>query len=60
MKLVYEMTLSLRFVQEVEELKNIKSDREYAENVAQMICDEAVFTDTVVTYDVLNSALNVS
>lgn len=59
MKAVYECTLKVKIVHDVEDLKNIKDNKEFAEDLAQMICDEATVTNGVGVVEVVESSLDV-
>ena len=51
----YKMVIEFEIVHELDELTELKSDREYAEDVAKMVCDESTNVNAVVTYDILES-----
>ena len=55
----YEMTLKVAVIHEVDEITEIKSDREFAESIATMICDEAVQVNAVAQCDIVSSSLDV-
>jgi hypothetical protein len=57
----YEMTLKVIVKQEIDKFpdENLKSDREYAENVCQMIADEAIVAGGVASYEIIESSINV-
>ena len=59
MKVKYEMTLKVTVSHDIEGLKNLKDNREYAEDLAQMICDEATVTGGVAVVDVIESTIDV-
>lgn len=44
----------------LEHLKDIKSDREFATDLCNMICDEAVNAGAVATYKIYDSEVNVT
>lgn len=59
MKAVYEFTMQVKVIQEVDDITALKSDREFAVSVGEMIADEATQCNGVATFDVLESSLNV-
>ena len=59
MKATYEFTMQVKVVHEVDELNGLKSDREMAVSVGEMICDQATYADGVASFDILESSLNI-
>ena len=60
MNAMYEVTLKVTVFHKIgKELKDLKSDREFAEDMAHMICDEATNAGAVATYDILKSSVSV-
>lgn len=59
MKASYEMTLKLNIIHDIDSLEDLKGDREYAEDVCKMICDEAMQADAVICYEILKSSMEV-
>ena len=55
----YDIILHIRVAHEIDDLEtggHLKSDREMADSIGQMICDEAVTSGGVATYDILDSS----
>lgn len=58
MKAIYEITLKVKVFAPVDEItKDIKSNTELANDMGQMICDEATQTGAVANYEVLESEM---
>lgn len=55
----YKMNLEIIVKHELDELKDLKSDREMAECICQMIADEATMCGAVASYEILKSSLDV-
>lgn len=53
------MILEIEIRHNVDDIVNVKSDREMADSVGQMICDEVVLCDGVACFDILESSLSV-
>ena len=60
MKAVYDVIMKVKVSHEIDTIEDIKSDREFADDMAQMICDEAVTCNAVAEYEILKSEVNVS
>ena len=60
MKVVHEFTIKCSIFHDLENLEGIKGAREFAENVGQMICDEATYSDGIATYDILDARVDIA
>ncbi|MBQ8426185.1 MAG: hypothetical protein IJX16_00270 [Clostridia bacterium] len=60
MKANYDIVINIKLTHEIDTLENLKGDREMAEDIAHMICDEAVNANGVATYDILASCVTIS
>ena len=56
--LVYKALLEITVIHSVDDLTDIKSDREFAEDIGQMIVDEATQVNAVAAYDIKYSQLD--
>lgn len=55
----YEIILKFDIVHEKEEItENLKGGFEYAEDVAELICDEVATVGGVCSYEILSSKIN--
>ena len=62
MKAKYDILLHINVVHEVDgigEETHLKSDRELADSIGQMICDEATQCNGVASYDIINSKVDI-
>lgn len=62
MKAEYETTIKFKIIHEIDGLKNIaylKTDREFAEHIAQMVCDEAIVAGGIVNYEIIESKVDI-
>lgn len=59
MKQIYDITLRVRIVHEIDDCTDYPENGEVAEYVGQLVCDELVDRNTVVGYDILNSSSSV-
>lgn len=57
---VYETTIKIQVAHELDSLENLKSDREYAEGICQMIADESTSINGVAVCDIVKSSLSVT
>ena len=60
MKAKYKAIICVEVTHEVDKLKDIKSDREFATDLCNMICDEATNAGGVATYKIYDSEVNVT
>lgn len=60
MKVKYTTIMKVEVEHTVDTLKEIKADREFANDLAHMICDEATTAGGVATYKIYESTVNVS
>ena len=56
----YEITICFKVTQETDTLNNLKSDREYAEDIAHFVCDEIATAGGVVSYSIQDSCVDVT
>lgn len=59
MKATYEATIKVKVIHDIGELTDLKSDREFSNDLVQMICDEAVQCGAVATYEIIESSVDV-
>lgn len=59
MNVKYKMVLEIEISQDIHTLENLKGSHELAQDVCELICDEATQTNSVVKYDILASEINV-
>ena len=55
----YEATLKVQITHEIDNIENLKTDRQFAEDLAHMICDEASHAGGVACYEILESKIDV-
>ena len=58
-KVKYKVLISFEVEHEYEGLDRIKSDREFSEDLAQMVCDEATTCGAVCSYDIKESCIEI-
>lgn len=59
MKQVYEITLNVRIVHDIDGCTDFPGSDEVGEYISQLICDELTDNKTVVGYEVVNSSSSV-
>lgn len=62
MKAEYDMILHIKVVHEIDGWElggQLKGDREMADSIGQMICDEASICNGVASYDIIDSKVSV-
>ena len=58
MQVEYSATLKVKVVHEVDDLTDIKDASQFAQDLREMICDEAVYCGAVATVDVEECGFN--
>ena len=59
MKAEFEATIKVKAVYDIDTLKGIKSNTEFAEDMARLVCDEIATAGGVGSYLIMESELNV-
>lgn len=59
MKALYKIKIEFNIIKECEEVGEIKSDLEFAEDIAQFVCDELVNGGALGSYDIIESKMDV-
>ena len=59
MKAKYEVTIKVSVVHDIDAIENLKDNNEFANDLVQMICDEASQAGGVACYEILNSSVDV-
>lgn len=55
----YDVTLNIKVMYDFEGFENLKSDREYAESLAEFIADEITTANGIAQIDIIKSSMNV-
>ena len=60
MKVKYETTLKVTVIHDIDTIENLKDNNEFANDLAQMICDEATTAGSVACYEIIESKIDVN
>lgn len=60
MKVVHSFLLKMCVVHDIDNLEGLKGANEYAENVAQFVCDEVTQSNGVASYEIIESNVDVT
>lgn len=60
MKVEYTINLKIKAAFECDNIEDIKSNVEFAEAVAQLVCDEVATAEGVASYEIYDSIINVN
>lgn len=55
----YGVTVKFNFVQPFEGIENLKDNNEFANDLVQFVCDEGTNAGAVVSYEILESTLDI-
>lgn len=58
-KATYEATIKFKVVHEIDTVENLKDYNEFAQDIGEMVCDEATMVGAVASYDIIEMKLNV-
>ena len=59
MKVKYDVTLKITLIHDVDSVEGLKTNSEIANDIGQLICDEATVSNGVACYEVIESSIDV-